>query len=659
MTTLHPLTPAESRTDRDMPRSLLNPDGSTFEAELTELRERLIVLSNPERVSYRNENARAIAQDASPRLLVVAGPGSGKSFLFLDRIRFWLTTGASSIYVSSFVRKLVRDLQNEIETRIGEAGRGVTATTLHTLARSLIERNHGTSELPLREHIAVMAGWTELVWRDVLAFHPELSRSDYPLRAFETQLFDDEPSDSKEWRALAATYDTLRCFYNAVGFADMIRTARVAVEENPALIEHSHWIFDEFQDFNAAEEQLVCAVTEGASGLLLAGDDEQALYQALKHSHPEIIISYYGNPEFAKAMLPYCGRCSYYVCQAACAFIEHHREADAIAKIYLPLEEDPGAEKVQVVAAATPSSAVDYVRGFIKSRRSELEQHRAAMEAGEETDPFLLILTPERQVRFYKSRDADTELRDLVAEWSNPAINHSRDYWKIADYNVSAGRPSDNFALRKILDHEDVSVDDVHELLVEALDGGVNLADLDSQVIREALEQCRAVAAIIDSESLAAHEQAEQCAELLQLGNLDRLAAEIEADPISSSSDEGNEAIETSAGGSPVELLTIVGAKGLSAKHVIVLGCDNVNLGRTTPLAFYVALTRARKSLHLLVAAKAGGATAPHEFLLDLPEDCCEYLVHKKSGAPEVLANASALEQKFATWAWVARKGPK
>ena len=436
----------------------------------------------------------------------------------------------------------------------------------------------------------------------------------------------------------------------------MIRTARIAVEENPDLIEHFHWIFDEFQDFNTAEEQLVCAVTERASGLLFAGDDEQALYQELKHSHPEIIVSYYGNQHFAKAMLPYCSRCSYYVCRVASAFIERHREANGIAKIYLPLEKDLGARKVQVVAAATPSSAVDYVRDFIESHKDELEDHRAAMEAGEETDPFLLALTPERQVRFYKSGGADGELRELVAGWSNPAINHSDDYWRIADYYVASGRPSDNFVLRKILEHEGISVADVHKLLVQALDTGMNLADLDSGAIADGLEKCRAVAAIIDSESLAACEKAERCAEVLPVGASNRLAGELDADPISSSTDEGTDAIETSAGGSPIELLTIVGAKGLSAKHVMVLGCDNVNLGRTTPLAFYVALTRARKSLHLLIAAKAGGAAAPHEFVLELPQDCCDYLVHKKSGAEENLAGRVALREKFATWSWVAKK---
>lgn len=53
-----------------------------------------------------------------------------------------------------------------------------------------------------------------------------------------------------------------------------------------------------------------------------------------------------------------------------------------------------------------------------------------------------------------------------------------------------------------------------------------------------------------------------------------------------------------------VELMTIVGSKRLSADHVIIIGFDNVNMIWITKNAFYVAMTRPRKSLHILAAFK-------------------------------------------------------
>jgi superfamily I DNA/RNA helicase len=81
-----------------------------------------------------------------------------------------------------------------------------------------------------------------------------------------------------------------------------------------------------------------------------------------------------------------------------------------------------------------------------------------------------------------------------------------------------------------------------------------------------------------------------------------------------------------------VELMTIVGAKGLSADHVIIIGFDNVNMHYVTRNAFFVALTRARKSLHLVTALKAGGAASAHEFLQRLPDENLEFSRYLKGG---------------------------
>lgn len=651
-----------SESAGDLPE-LLKPDGTPFADELHELKQSLWGLANEDRVAFRNRNAAAIAGHDATHLLVVAGPGAGKSFLFLDRIRHWLAEHESpSIYVASFVRKLVADLENEIATELPDEGpKHVTATTLHALARSLVERNGGGGGLSLKPHVKVMPPprWSEMAWRDVRAFHPKI-QGEFGIRAMETQFHDDAFSSDPNWRKLLATYDQLRSFYNAVGFADMIVTARAAVEENPDLIEHDFWIFDEFQDFNTAEAHLVAAVTARAAGVVIAGDDEQALYQALKGSHPEIIVAYYEDPQFAKAMLPYCSRCSYYICQAASAFIECHRAEEGIAKVFIPLQKEPDATKVQVVAASVPSTAVDYVRDFLEQHRDEVAAHQAAMDDGSETDPFLLILAQSRALRFFRTKDADQELFALLEEWSAERFEHSDDYWKVVTYCSANWYPDGNFAVRRVLWYEGVSYADVHELIVDSLDRSVPLSEARGAKLAKALDRCKQVAQIVESDELRPQEMASACAEILEISNPDRLATEFAADPIKSGAakDEGAE-IGGPARMAPVELLSIVGAKGLSAKHVIVLGCDNVNLGATTPLAFYVAITRARKSLHLIVAGQAGGAQAPHEYVLELPEDCCDYGVHKKSGADDRLDGREHFRKRFQIWASARARGPR
>jgi superfamily I DNA/RNA helicase len=645
----------------NLPRNLINEGGEVFGDELAELQEALEALDSEARRLYRDQNAAAIASHSATRMLVVAGPGAGKSHLFMDRIKHWLPVNAdASIHVASFVRKLVKDLEHDVQTSDALADEGrerVTVSTLHTAARSLLERNHGTEAQPFKAHMKVISGeWEETVWQDVLMFHPKLNASRYSHRSFARQFHTEEFDDSEEWPAVRDTYARLTRFYNAVGFPDMIVLARQALEQDPELNRDLLWIIDEFQDFNHAEEHLIRAIVETARAVLIAGDDEQALYQLLKSSLPEIIISYYADPDYVNAMLPYCSRCSYHNCLAASAFIAKHRVGDAIAKIYLPLKCDEADPRVQLVATWNPAAAVDYIEKFMDDHQEEFKQYVEKMEAGEESDPFLLILTPDKELKFYKTGGAGDRLRDLVRQWSGIKLGRSGDYWRTATYAAVAWDPGDNLSTRKVLAHEDVDIDVVHDLLVTALDESRTLADVVSAKHSAILTKCKEVADALESNDLDDTQQVAAIKKVFPVANSAQLVDELVAHPLKRRemlTDEGEEALEIGAVGAPVELLSLYAAKGLSAQHVIVLGCDDVNMKRIRPLTFFVALTRARKSLHLLVSAKAGGATAPHPFLFDLPAECCEYKVYKKTGrVTEPLKDTKALKKKMASWQW-------
>ena len=63
---------------------------------------------------------------------------------------------------------------------------------------------------------------------------------------------------------LASAYLTLCKFYNAAGFADVILRATWALTDNSTLNQHQLYIVGEYQDFNAAEEQLLEQITQDA-----------------------------------------------------------------------------------------------------------------------------------------------------------------------------------------------------------------------------------------------------------------------------------------------------------------------------------------------------------------------------------------------------------
>ncbi len=637
-------------------RYLLNLDGSCFD-DLTAVSAALEHLPDAERIAYRDSNATEIACAEAARMLLVAGPGAGKSHLFISRIVHWIEKhGDKNIYVSTFVRKLIQDLEGDIKQRLSEDDQTrVQSTTLHTLARSLLERNGGVAGLPFGKYIRIIdRSWTPVVWCDALAFHPDLVGSAYTSKNLDGQFHTELLDDSSEWTELRATYARLCQFYNAVGFSNLIALAQLAVAENPALNEHQLWIIDEYQDFNPSEDHLIRNLTDGADAVLLAGDDEQALYQTLKASNPDIVIGHYNNAAVAKAMLPFCSRCSYHVCRAASAFISNHRSDEAIEKIYLPLNVRETAPRVQIVATAAPGSAVDYIRKFLEDHSTEYAEYIENRKSGRDSDPFLLILGQSGGLTLKKAIPAEKELEKLVAEASGEAESRSADYMRVTNYALAGWYENDNFAVRKLLHQERLKTDEVHELIAEAMKSSRTLGDVVAERHAEAIRKARAVALHLAETDGVEDQAAAEIDGLIGLADVTALAREITAHPIrraSARDEEDEEAIETVAAVLPVALMAITGSKGLSAHHVVVLGCDDLNLGKTTPLAFFVALTRARESLHLIVSAKAGGSKSAHPFVCELPSDCCDYLAFKKTGrAIETLADIGELQKRLAVW---------
>lgn len=616
-------------------------DGQPFSADfLADARDHLNGLTNDERNAYRDTNASAIATLPDAQVLIVAGPGTGKSFLFMNRIRAWLESRPGrSIYVTSFVRKLVRDLENEIRTSnlSQDEKKLITTTTLHGLARSVIERNGGTSHHGLQAHIQMIgAAWQAMVWSDVRGLNPEVT-GPAPFRHLERQFHDREMDQEEPWPTLRATYFELSRFYNAVGFADSIVLAAVAVEENPDLVRQRLWIIDEFQDFNTAEDELIQICTSAAQGVLCAGDDDQALYEELKASHPEIIRSYYQNLAWTKAMLPFCGRCTQHIAMAAEAYISAKRSQDSIEKIYLPLLVDGSATPVQAVCCSGASTAVDYIEQFVAEHTPELEERRDAIKNGTAKDSFLLLLSYSKDVRAYYKTQAD-RLRSIVEEWRLEEAGQGGDYYRLLTYYRSAQTPADNLMLRKVLHLQQAAQPDVLAIVSEALSRDIALSEVEHPAIALALESCREVGSIIDDAESTLDIKVELLGQVMTIDDPGRLREDLDTAPVSgdgSIPDEEDEDVETASRVSPVEMMSMVGAKGLSADHVMVLGFDNINMSKATPMVFFVAMTRARYSLHLITAFGARGAERPHPFLKAIPEEHCQHRKVLKHGVQD------------------------
>ena len=623
-------------------RHLINNDGTPFKtSELQTLCDELDALDNDGRTEYRNQNASAIAQHDAVKILIISGPGTGKSYLFLNRINHWYQQDArAKVFVTSFVRKLVADLQNDIDgdnQLSDEQKSNITVSTLHKFARSIVEQNHGTTDWRFQPHFRIIGQfWKDIVWGDVLAFYPLHNKNEYAWKKFEKQLYNADFEQSEEWTNSKEIYFKLCQFYNAAGFADLILRAKEALVENSQLSESNYFIIDEYQDFNSAEEALINQLVNEPKGLLVVGDDEQVLYEKLKSGKPTLIRNLYQDNNYTNGMLPFCGRSSFHITKTAGHFIQQQRGVDCIEKIYLPIKTIDDSLKVQVIGCATAPTAVDYIKKFVMDNKAEIDERKNKLAEGEEKDAFLLILTPAKEVNFYGKSKKTIEL--IVAKYQPENRYFSDDYYKILSYYSLANNPQNNFIFRKILYYENIMVARVHELIESAMQNGQNLCDIESEEIKISFKKCNEIKTIVEATDIIIEEKIESITSHIFITDKVRLKEDIarksinqeEITEIEHKEEEEAELeeVEVKKMGA-VELLTIVGSKGLSADHIIIIGFDNVNMSWITKNAFYVAMTRARKSLHILTALKSGGARQANGFLDQLPDDHIEFYSYK------------------------------
>jgi superfamily I DNA/RNA helicase len=456
-------------------------------------------------------------------------------------------------------------------------------------------------------------------------------------------------------------------FYNAAGFADLILHATLVLQENPARKEYQFFIIDEYQDFNEAEEELIRTLTSESRGVLIVGDDDQVLYETLKSGKAELIRALYSDNDYVNAMLPYCSRTSSsHIVKTADHFIRNKLQKDGIEKIYLPIKKTGGA-KIKVVACSTAASAVDYIETFINANAENIAERKRELQDGSKKDPFLLILSPAKDVGFYKAKGADIELKKLVAVYKRDDQTFSGDYFRILSYYSLSKYPNNNFMFRKVMHYEQVPRKEVTRLLQMALAEEKGLAKMRSYegTIEYILTKSNAIREILEGpESL----EKKMLSLSEQVSFSDKKALEVdlalrefnEARVAEFEIDEEDQAelaeVETQPM-SAVELITIMGAKGLSADNVIVIGFDNVNMSWLTRNAFYVALTRTRDSLHLIIALKSGGSKGAHPFLQEFPGAHVEFYKHNKTkNLTTVLQSRSDFTKYLARLVWMTSK---
>ncbi|MEV7392468.1 ATP-dependent DNA helicase [Streptomyces sp. NPDC091215] len=259
---------------------------------------------------------RAVVDHGPGPLLVLAGPGTGKTTTLVESVAARIARGGDPerILVLTFSRKAAVELRDRMALRVG-AARAPRATTFHSYCYALV-RAHQDSGLfvdPLR----LLSGpEQDVAVRDLLAGQPDLERLGlnhvrWPdeLRAcLTTRGFADEVravlARSRElgldpaaldafarrigrpdWRAAAAflaEYLDVLDLQGVLDYAELVHRAVLLAQRPEVALDlagrYDAVYVDEYQDTDPAQVRLLHALAGGGRTLVAFGDPDQSIY---------------------------------------------------------------------------------------------------------------------------------------------------------------------------------------------------------------------------------------------------------------------------------------------------------------------------------------------------------------------------------------------
>ncbi|MFT6208414.1 MAG: DNA helicase-2/ATP-dependent DNA helicase PcrA, partial [Colwellia sp.] len=244
-----------------------------------------------------NEKQRDVVAAPLQNMLVLAGAGSGKTRVLVQRIA-WLmqveNASSHSILAVTFTNKAAAEMRVRVEKTVEGNVHGMWVGTFHGLAHRLLRMHFQEAKLPQNFQVLDSDDQLRLVKRIVRSLGIDEKRwppkqmqwyingkKDEGIRPQHIEVYDDptEQTFVKVYQGYQEACDRA----GLVDFAELLLRAHELWLNNPVLLAHyqqrfKHILVDEFQDTNAIQYAWLNILGNASSKVMIVGDDDQSIY---------------------------------------------------------------------------------------------------------------------------------------------------------------------------------------------------------------------------------------------------------------------------------------------------------------------------------------------------------------------------------------------
>ena len=245
-----------------------------------------------------NEAQRRAVQTTDGPLLVIAGPGSGKTRVITHRIAYLVEeigVRPWEILAVTFTNKAAKEMRNRLEFLVGPQADQLTVRTFHSFCATVLRRfghhiglDRGFSIFDTADQLTLVKAAMEEEGLDPKRYPPKailgvISRAKSNLRDAQALALTAESAFDEAAARVYVRYQELLDLNSAVDFDDLLMRSVELLQRAPQVLEYYqerflHLLVDEFQDTNVAQYELSKLISGGHKNICVVGDPDQSIY---------------------------------------------------------------------------------------------------------------------------------------------------------------------------------------------------------------------------------------------------------------------------------------------------------------------------------------------------------------------------------------------
>ena len=369
---------------------------------------------------------RAIAHLSGP-MMVLAGPGSGKTSVIVERTAYMTGEGkipSSSVLVVTFSRAAAVEMKERFLKFTGQSSTQVTFGTFHGVFYGILKQAYNLTSANILSEEEKNGILRELA----LNFGGELaSEGDFTEEiAKEISMVKGNRISLEHYYSSCCPDEVFRQIYGAYGnmlrerrkldFDDMLLSCYELFDKRKDILrawqqKFRYILVDEFQDINQLQYDIVRLLAEPENNLFIVGDDDQSIYH-FRGARPEIMLNFTKDyPGAEKVVLDVNYRCSKRILDSAMKVIGRNKTRFQ-KELSTP---NPEGEPVRLCEYANPREEYLSVTAELRKRLEQgenLENTAVLLRTNQEAEGLIAAFM-ERQIPFTMKE----KLPNLFQHW--------------------------------------------------------------------------------------------------------------------------------------------------------------------------------------------------------------------------------------------------